>query len=206
MTMLRSTFLWLGLGLLLMATACDKESTNEYYQRVHPIPTELPDATCTGANTIGCYVDTVLFVANYFPNLSSWGAATYEDGVRAFIEKPEYGYINIIAQHPIRPHDIDTRSMRLALWYYPEYDSIRLLKFQYSNPGDVFSLDLDTFNVERPFEYQIQYDPVAERICGTIHSAPLIEYNPRYLGDPLFKDTITLRDLRFDLPVHMGRY
>ena len=72
---------------------CDKESGTEQYKRLYPIPTELPEATCTGANTVGAYFDTILFVANYAPNNSSWGSATPPDGVRAWIN---FKYLNIV--------------------------------------------------------------------------------------------------------------
>ena len=197
------------LTLLVVATAClacDKESQMDEYRRLYPIPTELPAATCTGANTIGCYVDTVLFVANYFPNLSSWGARTAEGGVRAFIEAEHPDRLYVQAEHPIRPHEIDTRSMYVEMWYNIRTEEIDLLIFAYYNPAKVYAFDLDTINVGRRLKFDLTYDQASARICGTITEAPFREATARFLGDPEFHDTTTLRDLRLDLPVHMGRY
>ena len=176
------------------------------YRRLYPIPTELPAATCTGANTIGCYVDTVLFVANYFPNLSSWGARTAEGGVRAFIEAEHPDRLYVQAEHPIRPHEIDTRSMYVEMWYNVKTNEIDLLIFAYYNPAKVYTFILDTINVGRKLNYVLDYDANNSRLCGSIAYAPMRESFADYIGDPIIFDTLTLRDLRLDLPVHMGRY
>ncbi len=200
-------FLTLAVALIsAIFASCDKESQNDEYRRLYPIPTELPEATCEGKNTIGCFVDSILFVANYFPNTSSWGSQTYEGGVRAFIENPDDDYINIIAEHPIRPEEIDSRFMRIDIWWNLKENKVDLLKFQYSNPGYLFGFDLDTVNNARNFLFDIVYDSASTRLCGSISNAPLIEYTARDIGDPLVFDTLTLRDLRLDLPVYMGRY
>lgn len=195
---------------LLTATVfmvgCDKESQNDEYRRLYPIPTELPEITCEGNNTIGCYVDSILFVANYFPNTSSWGSKTYEGGVRAFIENPDDDFIQILSEHPIRPHEIDNRYMRLNITYNFNTDSIQSMTYIYRGNG----IDLDIVNNEHiptPLPtFQIDYNSSTSRICGTIDYAELAEYNPQDIGDPLIRDTLILRDLRLDLPVFMGRY
>jgi hypothetical protein len=186
--------------------SCDKESNTDALRRKYPIPTELPEATCEGKNTIGCYVDSILFVANYFPNTSSWGSQTYEGGVRAFIENPDDDYIQIIAEHPIRPHEIDNRWMRLSIWYWPEVDSIGHISFQYIGNGEDFDAKHNRLVPTSHPQYNLSYDSALPRLCGAISYAEIAEYNPQDIGDPLVRDTLILRDLRLDLPVYTGRY
>ena len=171
-----------------------------------PIPSELPAATCTGANTIGCYVDTVLFVANYFPNLSSWGARTAEGGVRAFIEEPGEKRIQIIAVHPIRPQEIDARTMRLDIWYYFDVDSIGDISFNYSGNEFEYTVSHNHLVPTEFPQFDLNYDPDNSALCGTISFAKLAERFPNDIGSPSVHDTLRLKDLRLDLPVFQGRY
>ena len=197
------------LALLVTATAfisCDQESQMDEYRRLYPIPTELPAATCTGANTLGCYVDTVLFVANYFPNLSSWGARTAEGGVRAFIEAEHPDYIQVIADHPIRPFEIDERTMRINLSYYFASDSIGNLTFSYSSNSVDYSVAHNNWAHTPNPNFNFNYNQNKKRLCGEIYLAKLAEIFPAGLGNPSVNDTLDLKDLRLDLPVHMGRY
>jgi hypothetical protein len=128
----------IAMSVLCCVYGCDKESNTDALRRKYPIPTELPEVTCDGANTVGARFDSILFVANYFPNTSSWGSPTPEDGVRAFFRYPSGGlepFIEVFAEHPIRPNEIDNRRMNSFLWYYPNLDSLAHLSFRYVGGG-----------------------------------------------------------------------
>ncbi len=196
------TVIWV---LATAVSGCEKESPLEANRRRFPIPTELPAATCEGANTAGAYVDSILFVANYYPNFSSWGSATPPDGISAFFEYPSSGpsYIEVFSLHPLRPDAIDTRYMQTVLRYYPEGDSVSLLSFRYRGPNIGVSVWNNGIS-DKPI-HNLKFSELDSVLCGTISTISLIESTENF-GDPDFKDTLIMRDYRVDVKVHRWRY
>ncbi len=207
-SILRSSLALLFLcGVLATALmSCDKESNTDALRRKYPIPTELPEATCEGLNTVGAHFDSILFVANYFPNTSSWGSPTPENGVRAYFDflDDDTPYIRVLATHPIRPEEIDPRRMNSTIWYFPIEDSIGLASFLYVGNGIEFSTK--KVGLPKQFSSGIFFDPIDSVLCGTIPELTLIETSSIDIGDPVIYDTIIMRDFRIDVPVHLGRY
>ena len=194
----------------VLATAvsgCEKESLLEANRRRFPIPTELPVITCEGANTVGAYVDSILFVANYYPNFTSWGGNPPPGGISAHFEdlEPELGYIRVFAEHSMRPDTLDSRRMNSHLWYYPVEDSIGLVLFGYVGHG--MDISLTTRGVTQDLSHDLHFDPVDSILCGTIARLTLIETgSTRRFGDPAAYDTLVLRDYRVDVKVRRRRY
>ncbi len=197
------TVIWV---LATAVSGCEKESPLEANRRRFPIPTELPAVTCEGANTVGAYVDSILFVANYYPNFSSWGSATPTDGISAFFEYPSSGpsYIEVFSLHPLRPDAIDTRRMNSHISYYPIEDSIGIVLFGYVGHG--MDISLTTRGVTQDLSHDLHFNTVDSILCGTISRLTLIETSSVDIGDPEAYDTLVLRDYRLDVKVRRRRY
>ena len=155
----------------------------------YPVPTELPAATCTGANTLGARVDSILFVANYAPNTTSWGHEPAPGGVTAYYDV-ERDVIRIQGEHPIRPHEVDKRNMGMTIDL--RGDSVVFVYFDYRNWGNrPFNLMVARTLNPADVHHTLAYDAVARRVCGTFDA-----------GNPAVGDTIRLLDGRLDVPVN----
>ncbi len=192
---LAATFL---ASLLALAAGCEKDNECEGIAECYPVPTELPPATCMGANTMGAMVDSIMFVASYAPNTTSWGRDGWPDGI--FAEWDEDGEtIKVDAETGIRPSDVDARSMNMSLWL--RGDSIVYMRFGYSGDRRKYIHEIRTAEaVPLRSTHTLTYDAEQQRLCGTFEADLIITY----FNLPIEErngDTLRIRGGRLDIPI-----
>lgn len=154
---------------------------------------------------MGCDIDSIRFVAHFFPNTSSFGSDTPEGGIKAYtLPQNDHDIVIVEGRHPLRPAEIDERWMNLLIWYSISGDSLELVKFsknlQITNIVAA-TTRIDQISMPSP-AHNLSYDPNTKQLCGTIENGALAVYEPTQGGAGAayrVVDTIVLQNFRVDV-------